>query len=296
MLEVPGEDRSELEAIVRADLGGGLTGTERVAATVELFGEPLDEGKVAAALASSHPALGVRPEDVFLCVRRRPDQAFPLSATWAAVVSAADGAPAGYVVQTYRHGESSALEHYLDYFVMNIDDPRTRGMADALLPRMEALAEKLGAGRCALKTAWLGRLRWALDGYDFSTEKEREKFRAGFRAFLTHFQIPESELYFDRGDGTTQPFSWKGLHHAWDFAHVRSKARTVELPTYLGVDRVEVQRLDVGRAFLLGDPNDAKLKKFVFKNWEGVRPHDPDSPGQRQRARYQAIRAAGSRP
>lgn len=234
-----------------------------------------------------HPYATVRPED-FMVVQ-------PLgsgSATSIAIMSDRDdGKPLGYAIQTFSPGST-----FLDYMVVDITNPRAKGVADAFFAQDSALQAELQTTESRLEAAWVGRYRWALDGYDFDSTEQLTDLRQRFAGFMAHHGLDSAELVFDRGDGTIEPFSADRLNHAWDFAHVRSLVRSVKAKLRTGDESTSVVRTDVGKAFMMGDVEDPDFEAITAPSWWGVRSHDPESPSAKQHKRYAAIRAARRTP
>ncbi|MFC1610164.1 hypothetical protein ACFL6C_04350 [Myxococcota bacterium] len=259
----------------------------------DVLPDPLNERELAAQLELGHPHATLELDDfTLLSSMDLPEPLVGSFTTLGVYTNRETRDPLAYFIVTFSRTADGKASQYLDYLFTNIHDPHAVGITDRFLEQLERLSRTAGVTEETIWAAAVGRLRWALDGYDFESEKEKADLVCRFKQFLKRFEIhePEFELEFDRGDGTVEPFSFDKLEHSWDFAHVRSKRRSIRIATRVGHTELPIQRLPVGRAFLLGDYEDPEIKDIVSPCWHGVRSVDPSSPGQIQRRRYQAIR------
>lgn len=193
----------------------------------------------------------------------------------------------GYVIRWFDIPGKVCQRKYL---MFKVGDPRTKGVGMQVASAWDAFVPLLGIEHTTIEAAYVGRLVWALEGFDFDNEHTRATVKLNFARFLIRHDLHPNDLYLRRDDGTTEPFAFDKLHYPWDFAHVVSKLGTLRLPTRTsnGVD--EESTLDAGRAFMLGDFRRPELKECVCPDYFGERPTDPSSPSQRQ-ARAYATRA-----
>ena len=162
---------------------------------------------------------------------------------------------------------------------------KVTGTWDNLMPH-------LGVQTMTMTAAYVGRLFWALEGFDFENDATRTMMRERFARFMEHFDLAAADLFFRRDDGTVEPFALDRLDHSWDFAHVVSKKGPLRLPTRTSDYQDDEGVLEAGRAFMLGDFRRPELADCVCPDYSAVRQTDLDSPNQRQARAYGAARAA----
>jgi hypothetical protein len=299
--KVPGEDPSVLAAYLKDFVADP-------AAVTRVLGPDWDPARVAAMLSITHQQGELLPANIAFLGPRKPASDGSHSFSYLALIAdRKNGHPLGYALQTIRQHADGKRSAFLDYLVADIKRPEAKGIGAAALHSQSALMNALGVSESQLKTAWLGRWYWAVQGYDFANASERNRVLNHFRAFLDHFGVQPSELVIDAG-GTEapKPFAWEELRHSWDVAQVKSTRRQLTVPAFLGVDETREQPLDVGRAFYLGDFRDPRFHRetlrtgsgrpedgsLFLRNWDGVRQMDERSPSQAQRRRYLLDHAA----
>jgi hypothetical protein len=213
------------------------------------------------------------------------------------VTSSTSGKALGYFVRAFLLDEKASpndpaeplKREYFDYICTAIDEPEARGVGRALVAAAEKFGTAWGSASTSLTAAWLGRYRWAIDGFDFETPQIARAVRRRFDRFAAHHQLDPAELVFDRGNGVLEPYAPSKLKHAWDYAQLRSTERKLHVPTHVGPGDEREDTLDVGRAFLVGNAYDPELGRiFAPASYHAERPTDPASAGQQQASRYRA--------
>ena len=179
-----------------------------------------------------------------------------------------------------------------EYVMFKVGDPRTKGVGMQATATWDQLMPQLGVETLTMTAAYVGRLVWALEGFDFTNDATREMMRGRFARFMEHFDLAAADLSLRRDDGSVEAFTLERLHHAWDFAHVVSSKGPIRLPTRTSDGQDDEAVLEVGRAFMLGDFRRSELADRVCPDYAAARPTDLASPNQRQAARYAAARAA----
>ena len=214
-------------------------------------------------------------------------------ATQTALIAAYTAMPSketvGYAVHVF---DMRARACRREYVMFKVGDPRTRGIGMQVTATWDDLVPRLGITTSTMQAAYVGRLVWALEGFDFNTSAAIADLRVRFVKFMMRFGLDVADLQLKRDDGSLEPFTFDGLRHSWDFAHIIAKKGLVSLPTRTSDGRDDHATLEVGRAFMLGDFRQPELADCVCPDYFAQRPTDPDSPNQRQRRAYAAARAA----
>lgn len=198
----------------------------------------------------------------------------------------------GYVIRWF---DVPARICHRKYVMFQVNDPRTKGVGMQVASQFEKLIALFDVRHTTIEAAYVGRLVWALEGFDFDSEEKRAEVKAKFGRFMERFALEPADLYLRRDDGTHEPFSFAKLHHSWDFAHVMWKLGTVDIATRTSDAKDDAGALDAGRAFLLGDFRNPELAECTCPDYTAQRPSDPRSPEQRQASAYAAARGAKQR-
>lgn len=195
----------------------------------------------------------------------------------------------GYVIRWF---DVPGQACHRKYVMFQVNDPRTKGVGMQVAAQFEQFISRFDVQHTTIEAAYVGRLVWALEGFDFDSEAKRAEVKAKFGRFMERFDLSPADLYFRRDDGTHEPFSFESLHHTWDFAHVMWKLGTVDIPTRTSDAKDDKGTLDAGRAFLLGDFRNPELAECTCPDYTAQRPSNAESPEQRQAAAYAAARNA----
>ncbi len=198
----------------------------------------------------------------------------------------------GYAVHLFDMRERVCQREYV---MFKVGDPRTKGIGMHATATWDRLMPELGIDTLTMTAAYVGRLVWALDGFDFTNEQTRDMVRQRFVRFMEHFGLAADDLEMRRDTGRVEPFAIEKLVHAWDFAHVISKRGNIRLPARTSDGQNDEQLLAVGRAFMLGDFRSPGLADSVCPDYAAARPVGLDTPNQLQAARYNAARISKQR-
>ncbi len=280
------------ERIVRASVGIAsdlVHVLDRVDPTRPGEGFPLTHREAFETVRFDSEAVVLRPEHF---VVGSVKDAYAQTALVAAYTALGSNETLGYVVRFFDIPDRACHRKYLMFAA---GDPRTKGVGMQVAATWDTFVPRLGIATSTMEAAYVGRLVWALEGFDFNTDATCAMVAERFGRFMERFGLDAADLYFRRDDGSSEPFAFDKLRHAWDFAHVVSKKGTIRLPTRTSNGKDDEAVLDVGRAFMLGDFRRPELADCVCPDYFCQRPTDPDSPNQWQARAYAAARAARER-
>ena len=252
-----------------------------------ILGDGWSEGKLAKMYAVDHTQAVLESKNVVVVspAVRKQGIAAKLT-TFAVYTHRKSGKPLAYLIESITRQTTGGVSSYLDYLFVDIRDPEAKGLGTTILSRCAEVGALAEVQRKTLLAAYVGRYRWALEGYDFETSEELTVATSKLRRFLEHLDVSAEDLVFARDDGSVEAFTWDNLKHSWDFAHLKSLAGPIEVPLRVGAEDRRVEFVDVGRGFLMGDFKDVELADKVLQEWHGSSPIHPDSPNQRQKQRY----------
>jgi hypothetical protein len=286
---VPGQDPDRFKDIIRT-----IYTTDAAPNLSEAFGEGETEQSLRRAFALRRRDAELRAEDFMTLAPADPTD--PTKAALFGVVSEkGSGRPLAYVVWDTCRSASGKNYDYLEYLCADTSKPSAKNLGTDILDAGSAFFREKGSEYTELEAAWVGRYRWAIDGFDFKDASEKAALVRNWNLFSRYFQLSPDELVFDRGQGRTEPFSLSAVQHTWDFASIKSTERRLTLKVSTNANEAPHQEtLEVGKAFLLAYQNVHKrgaTGTLGVPSYHATRPHDPESEGQQQRARYRASRA-----
>lgn len=174
-----------------------------------------------------------------------------------------DGKPIGTFAQLYGIDPQGKL--YVDLTSLEMDKAHQgSGIGSEFVAQAEAAAQQMGASYLTLvANCKVGGLAWALHGYDFASDAEREEVANTFKAELTQRLATNAMVSNEHAASVA---AVDGLRHSWQFAAFG----TASAPRF-------------GRETL--------LTKVGPIGWAGRKDIDPESDGWKLGQTYQQLKA-----